>query len=110
MFGNDTAMNVTSVHPSQSNFKLTYVNISDGVISASELIQNGHYNVEREMPAVFNACSESSLFTEVQLCCGFLIFGEAHRRARGVGRHEAEAVVGCSSQPAQISFHFKLSV
>lgn len=62
------------------------------------------------MPAVFNACSESSPCTEVQLCCGFLIFGEAHRSACGVGRHEAEAVVGCSSQPAQISFHFKLSV
>lgn len=28
------------------------------------------------MPAVFNASSESSPFTEVQLCCGFLIFGK----------------------------------
>lgn len=46
------------------------------MISASEPIQNGHYSVEREMPVVFNACSESSPFTEVQLFCGFLIFGE----------------------------------
>lgn len=70
-------MNIISVCPSHSNFKLnTYINIFDGVISASELIQNGHYNVEREMPVVFNACSESSPFTELQLCCGFLSFGE----------------------------------
>lgn len=96
-------MNITSVYPSQSHCKLnTYVNISDGVISASELIQNGHCSVEREMPVVFNACSESSPFTEVQLFCGFLIFGEPTGEHIGWEGTKLEQWLG--AVPSQLRF------
>lgn len=104
-------MNIISVHSSQSNFKLnTYINISYGINSTSELIQNGHYHVEREMPAEFIVCSESSPFTEVQLCCGFLIFGEP--TGEHVGWEGMKLKQWLGAVPSQLRFLliFKLSV